>query len=77
VANPSAARKSWSHGSSMLLDHLVGPQQERLRDRKPERLGGLQVGHDWDGWQGVQQTGMLVRRSSAAGDGVPSTGVLR
>jgi hypothetical protein len=23
------------------LDHLVGAQQERLRDRQPERLGGL------------------------------------
>jgi hypothetical protein len=28
-----------SHFTS--LDHLVGAQQERLRDRQPERLGGL------------------------------------
>ena len=26
-----------------LLDHLVGAQQERLRDRQPERLAGLEI----------------------------------
>ena len=26
-----------------LLDHVVRPQQERLRDRQPERLGGLEI----------------------------------
>jgi hypothetical protein len=26
-----------------LFDHLVGAQQERFRDRQPQRLGGGQV----------------------------------
>src|SRR5437867_13115446 len=33
-----------SAGSS--LDHLVCAQQQRLRDREPERLGGLEVDHE-------------------------------
>jgi hypothetical protein len=28
-----------------LLDHLIGPQQERLWNRETEGLGGLQVDH--------------------------------
>src|SRR6266487_2621002 len=28
------------------LDHLVRAQQQRLRDREPERLGGLEVDHE-------------------------------
>src|SRR5438552_8086414 len=44
-AKPSAARRSWPRGSSTLLDHLVGPPQDRLRDREPNRLGGLEVDH--------------------------------
>jgi hypothetical protein len=42
--------------SSVLLNDLVGPDQQRLRDRQPQRLRGLQVDHelelggllDWD-----------------------------
>ena len=30
-------------GGARLLDHVVGPQQERLRDRQPERRRGLEV----------------------------------
>ncbi len=30
-------------GQHALLDHLVGPQQQRLRDREPERLRSLRV----------------------------------
>src|SRR4030095_9964607 len=44
VANPSATLRSrprWS--STGLLDHLVRPPQQRLRDREAERLGGLEV----------------------------------
>jgi hypothetical protein len=29
--------------SEPLLDHLIRPLQERLRDRQAERLGGLEV----------------------------------
>src|SRR6266536_1460420 len=29
-----------------LLDHLVGAQQQRLRDLEPERFGGLEVDHE-------------------------------
>jgi len=25
------------------MDHLIGPRQQRRRDRQPERLGGLDV----------------------------------
>src|SRR5262249_52421183 len=33
-------------GAKSLLDHLVGTQQDRLRHRQTERLGGLEVyGH--------------------------------
>src|SRR4030095_7418895 len=43
-AKPSAATRSRPRGSSTaLLDHLVRPQQHRLRDREPERLGRLGV----------------------------------
>jgi hypothetical protein len=28
-----------------LLDHLVGPQQQRVRNCEPERLGGLEIDH--------------------------------
>ena len=30
-------------GRPRLLDHLVGPPQHRLRDRQPQRLGGLEI----------------------------------
>src|SRR4030095_1293370 len=42
-ANPSAARRSWPRWSSTLFDDLVGPQQQRLRNREAECLGGLEV----------------------------------
>jgi hypothetical protein len=29
----------------LLFDHLVGAQQDRLRHRQTERLGGLEVDH--------------------------------
>src|SRR5262249_37231908 len=29
-----------------LLDHLIRPQQQRLRDRQPERLRGLEIDHE-------------------------------
>src|SRR6267142_3243301 len=45
VANPTAARRSWPRWSSTLLDHLVSPLEQRLGDRQPERLRGLQVDH--------------------------------
>src|SRR5438445_2462137 len=32
-----------SLGWRKLFDHLIRPQQQRLRDRQPERLGGLEV----------------------------------
>jgi len=32
-------------GQHALLDHLVSLKEDRLRDRQPERLGGLQVNH--------------------------------
>src|SRR5438128_10007634 len=44
-AKPTAARRSWPRWSSTLLDHLIRPQQERLRDREAEGLGGLEVDH--------------------------------
>jgi hypothetical protein len=34
--------------SSVLFDHLVGADEERLRYGQPERLGGLEVGHKLD-----------------------------
>ena len=48
-ANPTAARRSrprWSR--ARLLDDLVHPQQDGLRDRKPERFGGLEVDHEFE-----------------------------
>ena len=46
-ANRSRPRQILSDGiaspSTHLLDHLIRPQQERLRDRQPEGLGGLEV----------------------------------
>jgi hypothetical protein len=30
-------------GGCLLLDHLVGAQQDRLGDREPERFGGREV----------------------------------
>src|SRR2546426_5935208 len=32
--------------STPLFDHLVRPEQDRLRDREAERLGGLEVDHE-------------------------------
>ena len=29
-----------------LLNHLVGAQQQRLRNRDPERLGSLEIDHE-------------------------------
>src|SRR5262245_24123630 len=45
VANQTAARRSWPRWSSTLFDRLVGPQQNGLRDRQPERLRRLEVDH--------------------------------
>jgi hypothetical protein len=43
-----------------LLDHLVGPEEDRLRHRKAERLGGLEVhGHLKFGWHLNGQVGWL------------------
>src|SRR5258708_32017441 len=40
-----------------LLDHLICPLQERLRDRQAEGLRGLQIDHE------VKLAGLLHRRS--------------
>src|SRR5262249_38081650 len=46
AAKPTAARRSWPRWSSTgLLDHLIRPQQQRLRDREAESLGRLGVDH--------------------------------
>jgi len=38
-------------GQRVLLDHLIRPQQQRLRDREAERLGGLEVDYQLKlGW---------------------------
>src|SRR6266705_2703542 len=43
-AKPSAARRSWPRWSSTrLLDDVIRPQQQRLRDGEPKRLRGLEV----------------------------------
>ena len=34
-----------------LLDHLVRPQKERWRDRQAERLGGLEVDYQLEGFR--------------------------
>ena len=34
-------------GHCALLDHLVGAQQQRRRDRQAEGLGGLEVDHEF------------------------------
>ena len=33
-------------GQHALLDHLIRPQEDRLRDREPKGLRGLQVDHE-------------------------------
>jgi hypothetical protein len=43
------------------LDHLVGAQQERLRNGEPERLGGLEI----DGQ--IELRGLLHRQVSRLG----------
>ena len=41
-----ASRSGKSRFARLLLDHLVGAKQDRLRHRKAERFGGLEVyGH--------------------------------
>src|SRR5258708_4497507 len=56
----------------LLLDHLVGTQQERFRDREAERLRGLEIDHQLEscgrlhrkiGWLGACK----ARRRSADG----------
>src|SRR5712692_9313803 len=47
----SAERLKGSASSTLsrtpsLLDHLIGPLQERRRDREAEGLGGLEVDHE-------------------------------
>ena len=32
-----------------LFDHVICPQQQRLRDGEPERLGGLEVDDELEG----------------------------
>src|SRR5207249_3515817 len=43
VENPSAALKSRRVGRACTIRSPGRPQQERLRDRQPERLRGLEV----------------------------------
>src|SRR5437867_3188637 len=45
-AKPSAALRSRPRWSSTLLDHVVRPHQDRLRDRQAEGLRGLQIYHE-------------------------------
>src|SRR5215813_6621062 len=44
-AEPRGGRRSCHRGmhAASLLDHLIGPCQQRLRDRQAQRLGRLQV----------------------------------
>ena len=42
-----------------LFDHLIRPQEERLRDREPERLGGLEVDYQ------LELSGLLTHYHSA------------
>src|SRR2546427_198609 len=44
-AKPTAARRSWPRWSSTLLDHLVRPEQEGLRNGQPNGFGRLEIDH--------------------------------
>jgi hypothetical protein len=47
------------------LDHLVGTQQERLRDRQPQRFGRLQVDDQFEArrasWDGIHFRNSIVQ----------------
>ena len=60
--------RSKDAGCNRSLDHLVGAQEERLRDREPERLGRLEVDHQLEfRGQHDRQVGWLVAFEDAAG----------
>jgi hypothetical protein len=40
----ASARKARTAPNALLLDHLTRAQQQRLRDRQPQRLDGLEIG---------------------------------
>ena len=45
AALASAAPAGYQFACETSLDHLIGARKERLRHRKPERLGGLEIDH--------------------------------
>jgi hypothetical protein len=48
VAGADAFRHDANGIQAASLDHLVGAREQRLRDRKAERLCGFEVDHQFD-----------------------------
>jgi hypothetical protein len=48
-------------GDHRLLDHLIGPRQQRRRDREAKGLGGLEVDDE------LESRGLLHRQISRPG----------
>src|SRR5713226_87502 len=65
-SSPPPSRQRWvlprpTFSCRSLLDDLVGPQQQRWRDRQAERLGGLEVDHQ------LELRGLLDREVGGLG----------